>query len=106
MGQVGDLIGAQRTPAASMIGPAEDTGVEEGAIDDQLPTVLEKIEQACLTLGSVELVLLLHRHPRHPSTLRGQRIASLCQEKGVSMSEVVYVSKVRIERKVGPLRIE
>jgi hypothetical protein len=50
-GQMGDLIGAQGAAAASMIGPAKDTGLEEGAIDDQLPTVLEQIEQAYLALG-------------------------------------------------------
>src|SRR5262249_24144668 len=49
-------------------------GIEEGAIDDQLSAALEQVEQANLTLGPVELVFLLHRHPRHPSTLGGQRI--------------------------------
>src|SRR5271167_3595995 len=74
MGQVGDLIGAQGAAAAGVLGPAEHAGLEEGAIDDQLTAALEQIEQAYLALGSVELVLLLHRHPRHPSTLGGQRI--------------------------------
>src|SRR5262249_17802566 len=52
---------------------------EEGAIHDQLPAALEQVEQANLTLGPVELVLLLHRHPRHPSTLGGQRITGAGQ---------------------------
>src|SRR5262249_50919586 len=39
-----------------------------------LPAALEQIEQANLALGPVELVILLDRHPRHPSTLGGQRI--------------------------------
>src|SRR5262245_24564597 len=74
MGQVADLIGAQRATAAGVLGPAEDAGLEERAINDQLPAPLEQVEQARLTLGPVELVLLLHRHPRHPSTLGSQRI--------------------------------
>src|SRR4029453_19315947 len=74
MSQVGDLIGAQGAAAAGVLGPAEHPGLEEGAIDDQLPAALEQVEQAHLTLGPVELVLLLHRYPRHPSTLGGQRI--------------------------------
>src|SRR6267154_75936 len=58
---------------------AEHSGFEEGAIDDQLTAALEQIEQAYLALGSVELVLLLHRHPRHPSTLGGQRVTGAGQ---------------------------
>jgi hypothetical protein len=71
MGQVCDLIGAERTTAARMVGPAEDARLEEGAIDDQLSAALEQIEQADLARGTVELVLLLHCRPRHPSTLGG-----------------------------------
>src|SRR5258707_5733489 len=74
MGQVRDLIGAQGAAAAGVLGPAEHSGFEEGAIDDQLTAALEQIEQAYLALGSVELVLLLHRHPRHPSALGGHRV--------------------------------
>src|SRR6267142_2837718 len=44
-----------------------------------LMVALEQIEQAYLALGSVELVLLLHRHPRHPSTLGGQRVTGAGQ---------------------------
>src|SRR5215813_7796792 len=73
MGEVGDLIGAQGAAAAGVVGPAEHPGLEEGAIDDQLPTAFEKVEQANLTLGSLEL-MLLHRRPRHAATLGGQRI--------------------------------
>src|SRR5580704_15440130 len=36
MGKVGDLIGAKRAAAAGVIRPAEYTGFEKGAIDDQL----------------------------------------------------------------------
>src|SRR5262249_31279908 len=51
MGQVGDLIGAQGAAAAGVLGPAEHPGLEEGAIDDQLPAALEQVEQANLALG-------------------------------------------------------
>src|SRR5262252_4269472 len=79
MGQVAYLIGAQRAAAAGVLRPAEDTRLEKGAIDDQLPAALKQIEQANFTLGPFELVLLLHRHPRHPSTLGGQRITRVGQ---------------------------
>src|SRR5437763_3949850 len=75
MGQVADLVGSQGAAAAGVLGPAEYPGLEEGAVDDQLTAALEQVEQADLALGPVELVLLLHRHPRHPATLGGQRIA-------------------------------
>src|SRR5262249_3050328 len=79
MGEVRDLIGAQRAAAARMLGPAEHPGLEEGAIDDQLPAAFEQVEKAHATLGPVELVLLLHGHPRHPSTLGGQPITGASQ---------------------------
>ena len=79
MGQVGDLIGAQGAAAAGVLGPAEHPGLEEGAIDDQLPAALEQVEQAYLALGSVELVLLLHGHPRHPPAFGGQRVTGAGQ---------------------------
>src|SRR5579862_212680 len=74
MRKVRDLIGAERAAATSVIGPAKYSRLEEGAIDDQLRAALEQIEQANFTLGSVELVLLIHEHPRHPATVCGERI--------------------------------
>src|ERR1700688_4176710 len=62
-----------------MLRPAEHTGLEEGAVEDQLRAALEQVEQADLAVWSIKLVLLLHRHPRHPSTLGGQRIAGAGQ---------------------------
>src|SRR6202047_3824818 len=79
MGQVRDLIGTQRATAAGVLGPAENPGLEEGAIHDQLRPAFEQIEQAYLALGSVEFVLLLYQHPRHSSTFRGQRITGASQ---------------------------
>ena len=75
MSQVGDLVGAQGAAAAGMLGPAEHPGLEEGAIDDELPAALEHVEQANFALWSVEFVRLLHRHPRHPPAFGGQRVA-------------------------------
>src|SRR5579862_279031 len=79
MGQMGDLIGTEGAAATGVLGPAEHPGLEEGAIHDQLRAALEQIEQAYLALGSVELVLLLNYHPRHSSTLGGQRITGTGQ---------------------------
>src|ERR1700688_184998 len=89
MGQVGDLIGAQGAAAAGMLGPAEDTGLEEGAIDDQLTAALEQIEQAYLALGSVELVLFVHGQPRHPPAFGGQRVTGAGQ--GLLLHEELLV---------------
>src|ERR1035438_4775676 len=75
MGQVGDLVRADGAAVAGVLGPAEYSRLEEGAIDDQLPAALEQIEQANLALGPQELVLLFYRHPRHPSTLGSQGVA-------------------------------
>src|SRR5208282_4503763 len=79
MGEVRDLIGAERAAAAGVLGPAEYPGLEEGAIDDQLAAALEQIEQAYLALGSVELVLLVHRQPRHPPAFGSQRVTRASQ---------------------------
>src|SRR5437868_10995959 len=74
MRQVRDLIGAQRAAAAGMIGPSEHSGLKERTIEDQLPAALEKVDEANLTVWALELILLLHQHPRHPPTLGGQRV--------------------------------
>src|ERR1700733_16115123 len=70
-----DLVSPQRTAAARMLWPAEDTRFEERPIDNQRAPALEQIEQAQSAIGSIEPVLLLHSHPRHPSALGRQRIA-------------------------------
>ena len=58
-----------------MLRPAVHARLEEGAVDDQLTAALEQVEQARLALGPVERVRLLHRQPRHPPALGGQRVA-------------------------------
>jgi len=74
MGEVADLVGPQGAAAAGMLGPSEHPWLEEGAVDNQLSATLEQVEQAHLALRPVESVRLLHRHPRHPTTLGGQRV--------------------------------
>ena len=58
-----------------MLGPAEHSGLEKGAIDDQLPTALEQVEQANLALGPIEFVCLLDGHPRHAPAFGGEGVA-------------------------------
>jgi hypothetical protein len=62
-----------------VVGPAEHSRLEEGAIDDQLPAALEQVEQANLALGALEFVRLLDGHPRHPPAFGGQRITLASQ---------------------------
>ena len=75
MSEVGDLIGAQRTAAAGVLGPAVDARLEEGAIDDELATALEQIDQADLARRPLERIGRLHFHPRHAPALGGHRVA-------------------------------
>jgi hypothetical protein len=68
-GPDGYLIGAQGAAAACVLGPAKDAGLEEGAINDQLPAPLEQIEQARVALRPLELVCRLDGHPRHSAAI-------------------------------------
>jgi hypothetical protein len=79
MGQMGDLIGAQRAAAAGVLRPAEHAGLEKGAVDDQLPASLEQVEQAEPPLLSLELIGLLNGHPRHAPALGGQSVTGMRQ---------------------------
>jgi hypothetical protein len=76
---MGNLIGAEGAAAAGVVGPAEHSGFEEGAIEDQLRAAFEQIEQAYFALGSVEFVFLVHRQPRHPAAFGSQRVAGARQ---------------------------
>src|SRR5580700_6595458 len=79
MGQLRDLIGAQRTTPAGMLRPPEYSRLEEGAINDQLSAPLKQIEQAYFAVGSIELVLFLDSHPRHASAFGGHRVTGVHQ---------------------------
>jgi len=74
MRDVGDLVGNHRAAYARMLGPSFHAGFEERAVDDQLTAPLEQIEQARFAVGSVELVIFLNNHPRHPPTFGSQRV--------------------------------
>ena len=82
VGGVRDLVGPE---GATDAGPLRvraarlrvrgDVRRVEGAVDDQLAAAVEQVEQARRAIRAFELVLLLHRHPRHPAALGGQRVA-------------------------------
>src|SRR6201998_2354483 len=46
VGEMGDLVGPQRTANAGMLRPAVHAGLEEGPVDDQLAATLEQVKQA------------------------------------------------------------
>src|SRR5215217_2948077 len=75
VGEVRDLIGEEGAAAASPLGPARHAGLVEEAVDDELAAPLEQVEQARRAVGALEGVFLLHRHPRHPAALGGERVA-------------------------------
>src|ERR1700733_3054493 len=62
-----------------MIGPAEDAGLEEGAIEDQLTPPFKEGKQAGLARGAFESVVLLDCQPRHAPARRGHRITGASQ---------------------------
>src|SRR5205085_3301180 len=57
----------------------EHPGLEEGAVDDQLPAAFEQVEQAHFALWPLEFVRLRDGHPRHPPALGGQRVTGARQ---------------------------
>src|SRR5919198_6244303 len=77
MGRVGDLVGHHRAARAATLWPVDHAGLEEEAVDDELAAPLEQLDQAHRPVRSVEAVLLLHRKPRHPPALGGQRITGV-----------------------------
>src|ERR1700728_4763897 len=74
MGYVQNLVGPQGAAAAGMFWPAEDAGLKEGAVKDELRTALEQIEQADFAVRSIEAVLLVDGHPRHAAALSGHGV--------------------------------
>jgi hypothetical protein len=81
VGGVGDLVGDEGAAHAGTlrVRPALCIGGDlrsvEGAVDDQLATSLEQVEQTRRAIRALEAVVLLYRHPRHPAALGGERIA-------------------------------
>ncbi len=76
---MGDLVGNERAAAARMLRPAVHAGLEEGAVDDQLASPFEQVEQAGLARRSLELVVLLDSHPGHPPSFGGERVTGARQ---------------------------
>src|SRR5918996_6057061 len=74
VGGMSHLVRDHRAADAGMLGPPVDAALEEGAVDDELGAAVEEVDQAELAVRPFELVFLLHRQPRLPPTLRGQRI--------------------------------
>jgi len=75
MGDVRDLVGEKRAPAAAALGPARHAGLEEEAVDDELTASVEQVGRARRAAGALESIRLVNGHPRHPATLGGQRVA-------------------------------
>src|SRR5262245_56566385 len=74
MGEVGDLVGHHGAASAGMVGPAEHSWFEEGAVNNQLAPTVEQVGQTGAARRSLERICLRHGHPRHPPTLGGQGI--------------------------------
>jgi hypothetical protein len=79
VGKVAYVVSHQRATDTTVFGPIAGAGFDERAVDDQLPTALEEIEQACLAVGTVEDVVLVHRYPRHSAALCGKCVAGTHQ---------------------------
>src|SRR5262249_46308787 len=71
---VRNLVGYHGAPNTAVIRPAGYARIEKRAINDQLTSAIEKIEQADPAPGPVELVIFFDRDPRHSPTLCGQRV--------------------------------
>ena len=69
------LVGNHRAARASLLRPAVHARLVEEAVEDQLPAPVEEVEQAHWPVRSLELVLLLDEHPRHPAALGRHRVA-------------------------------
>jgi hypothetical protein len=80
-----------------MLGPAEHSRLEEGAVDDQLMAAVEQVEQALFALRSLERILLLHGHPWHPPALGGQRVA--CAGLGLFLHEQLLAGRLPFLRR-------
>src|SRR4030095_390543 len=79
MRKVADLIRTERAAATGVLRPTENSGLKKRTVHDELPAAFEQIEQAYLALRPLELVLFVHRHPRHPAAFCSQRIARVCK---------------------------
>src|ERR1041385_2493429 len=97
MGEMADLVGPERAADAGMLRPAVHAGLEEGAVDDELVAAVEQVEQARPALGPVERVGLLHRHPRHPPPLGGERVTGA--GVGLLLDEKLFARSLPLPRR-------
>src|ERR1700761_620575 len=58
-----------------MVGPAMDVRIEKGAVNNELPAPVEKIEQRSPSLWSLKYILILDGDPRHAPARRSQGIS-------------------------------
>ena len=103
MGEVGDLVGIEGAAAAGVVGPAEHSRLEEGAVDDQLTAALEQVDEARLALGAFELIRLLHGQPGHPPALGGQRVTGARQ--GLLLDEKLLARSLPLLRRHNRWRV-
>ena len=66
-------------PTQGPLGPAVDAGLEERAVDDQLPAPGEQFQQARLAVRPFEDVVLLHGEPGHAPAFGDQLVAGAGQ---------------------------
>ena len=71
VGEVADVVDEHGAAPAARLRPARDPGLEEEAVDDQLPTPVEQVEQAHPADRAFELVVLLDQDHRQPPALGG-----------------------------------
>src|SRR5919107_2029752 len=83
MGGVGDLVSEEGAARARPLGVSVatlrvrvggDLRPVEGAVDDQLTAALEQVGKRGRPVRTLEAVLLLDRHPRHPAALGRERV--------------------------------
>src|SRR5215218_3350060 len=83
MGGVGDLVSEEGTARARPLGVrlatlrvriGGDLRPVEGAVDDQLTAALEQVGKRGRPVRTLEAVLFLDRHPRHPAALGRERV--------------------------------
>src|SRR5215813_5210024 len=79
MSGVSHLVGHHGAADTCMFWPTHHARLEEGPVKNQLPAAVEQVEQTSRSIGAFELVLLLHGHPWHPTTLGCQCVTSARQ---------------------------
>ena len=76
MDEVRQVVGEEGAAGAAVLRIARDlhVGIEEEAVDDQLPASLEEVEKAELAVRPLEAVLLLDPDHGQPAALSRERV--------------------------------